>query len=50
MIDLFLSVVVIGSVIAFGALISVGNERQRRAINALHQAYKQLECISGRAN
>ncbi len=33
--------VVIGAVIAFGALISLGNERQRRAIDALHQAYKQ---------
>jgi hypothetical protein len=39
--DLFLTVVVVGAVIAFGALISVGNERQRRAIDALHQAYKQ---------
>ncbi len=29
MTDLFLAVVVIGAVIAFGALISVGNERQR---------------------
>jgi hypothetical protein len=41
MTDLFLAVVVIGAVIAFGALISVGNERQRRAIDTLHQAYKQ---------
>jgi hypothetical protein len=41
MTDLFLAVVVVGAVIAFGALISVGNERQRRAIDALHQAYKQ---------
>ena len=39
--DLLLAVVVIGAVIAFVALISVGNERQRRAIDALHQAYKQ---------
>jgi hypothetical protein len=39
--DLFLAVVVVGAIITFGALISVGNERQRRAINALHQAYKQ---------
>lgn len=39
--DMLLTVVVIASVIAFGALISVGNERQRRAIDALHQAYKQ---------
>jgi hypothetical protein len=41
MTDLLLAVVVIGAVIAFGALISVGNERQRQAIDALHQAYKQ---------
>ena len=39
--DLLLAVVVVSAVIAFGALISVGNERQRRAIDALHQAYKQ---------
>jgi hypothetical protein len=41
MTDLLLAVEVIGAIIAFGALISVGNERQRRAIEALHQAYKQ---------
>jgi hypothetical protein len=41
MTDLFLAVVVIGAVIALGALISIGNERQRRAIDALHHAYKQ---------
>jgi hypothetical protein len=41
MTDLLLAVVVIGAVIAFGALISIGNERQRQAIDALHQAYKQ---------
>lgn len=41
MTDLLLAVVVIGAVIAFGALISVGNERQRQAIDTLHQAYKQ---------
>lgn len=41
MTDLILAIVVVGAVIAFGALISVGNERQRRAIDALHQAYKQ---------
>ena len=41
MTDWFLAVVVVGAVIAFGALISVGNERQRRAIDALHRAYKQ---------
>jgi hypothetical protein len=39
--DLFLAVLVVSAVIAFGALISVGNERQRRAIDALHRAYKQ---------
>lgn len=39
--DLLLTAVMIAAVIAFGALISVGNERQRRAIDALHQAYKQ---------
>ncbi len=41
MTDLLLAVVVVGAVIAFGALISVGNERQRRAIDTLHKAYKQ---------
>ena len=41
MTDLLLAVIVVGAVIAFGALISVGNERQRRAIDSLHQAYKQ---------
>ena len=41
MTDLLLAVVVIGAVIAFGALISVGNERQRHAIDNLHHAYKQ---------
>ena len=41
MTDLFLAVVVVRAVIAFGGLISVGNERQRQAIDALHQAYKQ---------
>ncbi len=39
--DLILAIIVIGAVIAFGALVSVGNERQRRAIDALHHAYKQ---------
>ena len=39
--DLFLATVVIVAVIAFGVLISIGNERQRRAIDALHRAYKQ---------
>jgi hypothetical protein len=28
---------VIAAVVAFGALLSVGNERQRRAIDALHR-------------
>jgi hypothetical protein len=41
MTDLFLAIAVVGAIIAFGALISVGNERQRRAIDELHQAYKQ---------
>ncbi len=39
--DLFLSIVVIAAVVIFGALISVGNERQRKAIDKLHIAYKQ---------
>jgi hypothetical protein len=39
--DLLLSLVVIAAVVAFGALISVGNERQRKAIDRLHQAYRQ---------
>jgi hypothetical protein len=39
--DLLLAVVVVGAIMAFGALISVGNERQCRGIDALHQAYKQ---------
>ena len=39
--DLFLATIVVGAIIAFGALLSVGNERQRRAIDKLHQAYKQ---------
>jgi hypothetical protein len=41
MTDLFLATLVICTVIIFGVLISAGNERQRRAIVALHQAYKQ---------
>jgi hypothetical protein len=41
MTDLLLAVVLVGAIVAFGALISVGNERQRRAIDALQQAYKQ---------
>ena len=41
MTDLLLAAVVVGAVVVFGALISVGNERQRRAIVALHRAYKQ---------
>lgn len=39
--DFFLSIVVIAAVVIFGALISVGNERQRKAIDKLHVAYKQ---------
>lgn len=39
--DLLLSVVTVGVVLTFAALISIGNERQRRAIDALHQAYRQ---------
>lgn len=39
--DLFLVVTVVAAVVIFGALISVGNERQRRAIDKLHTAYKQ---------
>lgn len=39
--DLFLSLAVIAAVVVFGALISVGNERQRKAIDRLHQAYRQ---------
>lgn len=39
--DLLLSIVVIAAVIVFGALISLGNERQRKAIERLHIAYKQ---------
>jgi hypothetical protein len=41
MTDLLLAIVVVAAIVAFGALISVGNERQRRAIDALHLAYKQ---------
>jgi hypothetical protein len=41
MTDLLLAVVVIGAVIAFGALMSIGNERQRQVIATLHQAFKQ---------
>lgn len=39
--EIILAIVVSTAVIFFGALISVGNERQRRAIDTLHQAYKQ---------
>lgn len=39
--DLFLSIIVVAAVVVFGALISVGNERQRKAIDRLHVAYKQ---------
>lgn len=39
--EIFLAIVVATAVVFFGALISIGNERQRRAIDALHQAYEQ---------
>jgi len=39
--ELLLTVAVVASVIFFGALITRGNERQRRAIEKLHTAYKQ---------
>ncbi len=39
--EIILAIVVASAVIFFGALISVGNERQRRALDGLHQAYKQ---------
>ena len=39
--EIMLAVVVVVAVIFFGALISIGNERQRRAIDALQHAYKQ---------
>lgn len=39
--DLLLTVAVVASVVFFGALITRGNERQRRSIDKLHAAYKQ---------
>jgi len=39
--DYLLVVAVVAAVVVFGALISVGNERQRKAIEKLHMAYKQ---------
>lgn len=39
--NIFLSVAVVAAVIFFGALISRGNERQRYAIDKLHEAYKR---------
>jgi hypothetical protein len=39
--DLLLTVAVVASVIFFGALLTRGNERQRRSIDKLHAAYKQ---------
>lgn len=39
--DLLLTVVVVASVVFFGALITRGNERQRRSIDKLLAAYKQ---------
>lgn len=35
--EIFLGIVVVVSVIIFGALLSIGNERQRRAIDALRE-------------
>ncbi len=35
--EVILAVVVVGAVLFFGALISAGNERQRRAIDDLHE-------------
>ena len=34
-IDVVIGVLVVGAVIFFGALISIGNERQRKAIDTL---------------
>lgn len=39
--ELLLTVAVVASVVFFGALITRGNERQRRSIDKLHAAYKQ---------
>ena len=39
--ELLLTVAVVASVVFFGALITRGNERQRRSIDRLHVAYKQ---------
>ncbi len=39
--ELLLTVAVVASVVFFGALITRGNERQRRSIDKLHTAYKQ---------
>jgi hypothetical protein len=39
--ELLLTVAVVASVVFFGALITRGNERQRRSIDRLHAAYKQ---------
>jgi hypothetical protein len=39
--ELLLTVAVVASVVFFGALITRGNERQRRSIDKLHVAYKQ---------
>jgi hypothetical protein len=39
--DLLSGIVTVGTVLTFGLLISIGSERQRRAIDALHQAYRQ---------
>jgi len=39
--ELLLTIAVVTSVVFFGALITRGNERQRRSIEKLHAAYKQ---------
>lgn len=39
--ELLLTVAVVASVVFFGALITRGNDRQRRSIDKLHAAYKQ---------
>ena len=39
--ELLLTVAVVASIVFFGALITRGNERQRRSIEKLHTAYKQ---------
>lgn len=41
--EIMLAIVVIAAVLFFGALISAGNERQRRAIDALREQAEQWE-------